>query len=221
MKKLISPIITILSICLSLSGCKLDAPDLPAGVTLGSSNLDTYQPVTEGSYWKYKLDFPASIFEISMTGKTQTINGNVYHIANGTYSTGTTAQGFYGINNHKYAIMQNMGTAGDIYFTYLVDNAEVGYTWTDNLTTSGTVNDVPGRVVGKITEKGITKTVSGKVYKNVIHTTVQLQYAFFPPEFETVGTYDFYVAKGIGTIETDSNVMGITAAEVLTDYKIK
>jgi hypothetical protein len=79
---------------------------------------------------------------------------------------------------------------------------------------------VSGQFVGKIMERNITRTVNGKVFNNVIHSQVELQYDY-GSGFTTTIVYDNYVAQNIGIIEIDSNGLGITGVETLLAYSIK
>ena len=101
------------------------------------------------------------------------------------------------------------------------DSKAVGDTWTTTPTDNGTISGFPARTVNTIKEKGITKVVNGKTFTDVIHTQVDLQYNL-GSGFTSTALYDFYLAKGVGMIETDTSVSGnIYEKETITDYSIK
>jgi len=88
------------------------------------------------------------------------------------------------------------------------------------MTDNGQVNGVAARVSGKIIEKSISRTVLGKTYANVIHTQVDVQYDI--DGFDSYSTYDMYIAKWIGIIETNNSVLGQKFNETkLVEYNVK
>ena len=135
---------------------------------------------------------------------------------------GITTTAYYYVVNHQYSIRAPLSIGGTVELQLANDNQPVGYTWTTQPTDNGLVNGVPAQTVNKILEASISKTVNGKGYSNVIHTQVDLQYDF-GTGFESAGIYDFYLAKGVGMIEEDSNLEGGALIEksTLTSYSIK
>ena len=169
---------------------------------------DTYMPVSKNSYWKYKLTgiFPGET-TLTCTGTSRTVNGLSCIVFTSTStSTPGTAEGFFAIKDHNYYTIQkgvspNTGAAFDINFLYLNDTASVGYNWNYK---AGQGNGYTAYLDGTIMEKGITMTVEGKTYKDVIHTEIELQYDIPMVGILTFATYDYYVAKNVGIIKLDS-----------------
>jgi hypothetical protein len=200
--------------------------------TTGSTGavVDTskgYFPSAANTYWKYRQVSGSTVDTAinTLTGNTSTINGKLYYDAvNQAGLTGTTT-GYYSAINHVFTVRGTSYFQGyTVEILYLKDNLAVNSTWIAPFTDSGTLNGAPARIVGKITEKDISRTVSNKVYNNVIHTTLQLQYDV-GSGFTTYGTYEYYIAKGIGVIEADAvvstGVGTLTTSSVLIDYSIK
>ena len=221
MKKLF-PI--ILTLAIIICGCGLK--DV-VGPISGTSSSDSYQPVSTGSTWTYNnqvLGIADYTSTIKMTGATTTINGNKYYAYNMTSAQLGAATGYYAQGGNMYRSRGTSLQAGvTVDMLYLDNNKAVGTTWTDKINDSGTVNGVPGRFVGKILEKNISKTIGGHTFNNVIHVTLDLQYDYAQGGgFETVMTYDYYVAKGVGLIEMDASLLGnVFSRENIVTYDIK
>ncbi len=220
----------LLCVCLLVS-CKKDT-DVPE--IDGADNPDNisesanYQPVTKNSYWKNEADFGTAIETetVTMTGNTKLINNKTYYEAESVIGKAATKSlAYYHHSNHIYKVRSTSLIYGvTVEFEYLNDTAKVGYTWTRSVTDNGKVNDIPARLVSKIKAVGLTKIVNGKTFKNVIQTEMKLQYNM-TGAFETSGTYDTYIAKGVGIIQINSDLdfMGIkmTSSTKLKEHSIK
>jgi hypothetical protein len=220
LKQTLATLATICLISVLFTSCGKNTTDDP-GPDDNNTNSASYQPLTVNSTWTYVTDYPTpDNVVLTATASTQTYNKKAYTIvqAKGT-KLGTQNQYFYNAN-HLYNYRVPVDGLGSIDFTYLNDNAAVNATWTANVTDDGTLSGIPARMTGTLIEKGISKTVSGKKYTDVIHTTVLLQYDI-ASTYTTLATYDFYVAKGIGIVEMDSNTYGITSTLKLQSYQIK
>ena len=220
------------SLTLLLNACKKDAPDFTGydsnGTVIttpqtGGGQLDTYLPASKGTYWKYQVTTGAKTDTnvITLTGNKTIIAGKTYLDATSKQTGMDEQPGYFYAGNHIYTLT---ATAAGITleFLYLNDTTAVGNSWTANLTTDGKVNGVPARLKGKIIEKDISRTVLAKSFNNVMHTQINIEYDFLDGRgFQNYGTYDYYIAKGIGLIETDSEVIGITTTSKIFDYAIK
>jgi hypothetical protein len=199
------------------------------GANTGTGSTATYQPLSAGSTWKYRTDYSAAYGYafadtdlITMGSKTLTINSKLYTQAYETHSGFSLADtGYYYTSNHDYSTMQKVptasGTSYAVEFLYLKDNAAVGTTWSSSLSYPhiGVI-----ALNGKITEKGISKTVAGKTFTNVIHTSVSLTMSVLGQS--VVANYEIYVAQGVGIVHIDLNEAGIgTIPEDLISYNIK
>jgi hypothetical protein len=186
----------------------------------------TYQPMSANSYWKYRQSGTfTGESTLTATGKKKTVNGIDYYIFNGSGVGGGEA--LFGIKDHNYyQLAQGVapnGASFDINFLYLNDTASVGYTWQHQ---AGQGNGFTAHTPGTIVEKGITMTVEGKTYKDVIHTRMEIQYDM--PVFGSItfATYDYYIAKNIGVIKADSEgdpilTNNAKTASNLFEYSIK
>lgn len=193
----------------------------------GGSTTGTYSPVTAGTNWVYKSVSGTYVdtLNYTMAGSTTTINSKLYSVVNLVSAKTGNSTGYFAAIKHVYTLAQSIPTTTDILeMQYLIDNAAVGTTWTTPASPTGTINGVPARISGKITEVGISKTVTGMVFNNVIHSTILLQYDY-GLGYQTSGTYEYYVAQNVGVIEIDSSISSfgasVTGVNSLLSYKIK
>lgn len=179
-----------------------------------------YQAFTRGSSWQYKttLHEPGSAPEttvITMTDGLYYMDGKTFHQAKST--TGTeTENAFFGYNDKVYSIRQVDETAANgesFTLPYLNPDLAAGANWTTTANVPG--GTVPIQVKTTIVEKGISKTIQGKTYTNVIHSQADVQYKL-NTAFQTVLIYDFYVAKGVGMI----GIYAKTPSGPLTDTEL-
>ena len=206
------------------TGCKKDSPISKNSPTLS----DNYWPVTTGSTWTYseKDANDNNIYSntIKLLGDTSMINGKPYYNITVTApATATPIFGYLREDSHLYKLRE-VAKAGDIALEYqiLIDTAAAGYTWTATTNETGNYAGVPSRVISKIVEKGITKTINGKTFDKVIHTQTQLQFLSQGTTYNDAEMHDFYFAKGIGMIEDiESNQGTVLYTRDLSDYTIK
>jgi hypothetical protein len=211
--------ITLISLLLLLTSCGLKevvGPNAEGGTT----NSDSYQPVTKGSNWKYSLQVVgqsgAQENTITMTGDVMTKNGNTYYKA--TQILGTdTAVGYFA---HTGSLYISHGEDDDNDEPYLDDSKPAGGVYIFKVT-DATGGGTPTQYLGTILEKGISKTIGGKTFNNVIHTRVELQ-ANGGKGYITTDKNEYYIAKGIGMIEIDAYLGSILLAkQTIVSYNIK
>lgn len=198
-----SSILSLLVILVLATGCKKDKDEEPGGVPKG----DSYQPLTQGSFWKYKqTGLFAGEYTLTATGTKKTVDGIEYVLMESSGS-GQSSSAYYGVKDNNY-YLRVVGTSPgglpfDLTQLYLNDKEAAGYTWPF---AAGHGNDFAAFAPGKIIERDLTMTVQGKSYTNVIHTQVKLSYEI--PEFGTMGgmIYDYYMAKGVGVIRSEATV---------------
>ncbi len=216
MKKILSTL--ILGSAMLIAGCSKKNNPGP------SASADTYLPISSGSTWTYNdvVNGNTSQLTITMTGGTSVINGKTYYAGTSASVTRGTSTGYFYSANHSYSFRASSATAGiTIELQMGNDEQNVGYSWTTTPTDNGSVNGVPAKTVNTIKEKNITKTVNGKTFNSVIHTQVDLQYDL-GAGYQSVATYDIYLAKGVGMIENDTSVSGSAyEVETITGYTIK
>lgn len=196
----------------------------PSGGGGGGSTPDTYQPVTAGSFWKYKDSaFTGQVTLMTATGTKKTFGGKTYDVIKSETAGQPAVEGYFYVAKPLYGIRQdvNNGIATTIEFIHLNDTASVGYSWTDNMPP---VNGLSARFNGTIMERNISKTVTGKNFTNVIHTQLELEYEIPVLGWTSFAVYDYYIAKGVGIIriETTQTFGGsLRTVADLIDYSIK
>lgn len=194
------------------------------------SNSDTYQPLTAGSSWKYKqTGIFAAEYTIIVTSNKKTMDGIDYVELTGNGGAATNGSSWYGIKGNNYYLRSagtspNTGAPYDLTQLYCNDKEAAGYTWDF---TGGHGNGFTAKLPGKIIEKGITITVQGKTYTDVIHTQIHLTYDM-PQPIGNIGAifYDYYMAKGVGIVKIVSEGdpdFGLSFSSVaeLVEYNIK
>jgi len=187
-------------------------PTPPVGTT-------DYQPLTTGTTWRYQetqgTDVDTST--LTVTGRTRIINTKTYYVIEENSKDGKDSTYYYK-NNHNYITnSEDFADGVGTETLYLNDNEAVGYTWTGTAASNPLAS---GTYSGKIVEKGISKTVLGKTYTDVIHTQVVLKLTLLGIANATINC-DIYVAKGIGIIQFDTNDGTDTSSNKIIDYTIK
>jgi len=206
----------IVGLALVISSCQKSATNPPAT----EENQDVYQPVTKGSYWKYNQGNSTNVgvtttMTITMTGETLTSNALLFYKATAIKETHDYGNYFYH-DNGDYLMMGAL-TGVIEQSRYFKDDLQVGQTWENTGVTYG----YPIKIVGKIIEKGINRTVSGKQYTNVVHSQLNITQSVSGGPYVDFQTSDFYIAKGIGLIEIRNvSTRGSDYSE-LTEYSIK
>lgn len=200
-----------------------------SGWTAAIDTSKGYLPQTKGTYLKYREIAGSATDTISdnYTGNTSTINGIVYYELVSASNLMGVNTAYTAISNHMYHQRGTpLGQSTPVDFLFLEDNLAVGSSWTAPLSDNGLVNGMPAQIVGTITEKNVNRTVSGKTFNYVIHTTLQIQYDL-GSGFINYGVYDYYIAKGVGVIECDANIPtgigmpSVTTSTYIIDYAIK
>jgi hypothetical protein len=233
MRKLYPVLICICSSIFFLSCQKeVDFTDPSQGNNGGSggnggsgSTADSYYPLTKDSWWKYKDSLSGTVTDGKAINRTKTINGIVYTAIVPVTAPATDTSWFAAPRPNYYISQKGVspsGNAFDITFHYLNDTASVGYNWQYN---AGQGNGFIAYIKTTIMEKNISITVAGKNYTNVIHTRLDLSYDVLGTLMD-FGSYDYYIAKGIGIVKirTELTMFGMpllqTSADLL-DYQIK
>jgi hypothetical protein len=217
MKRNLLVILAVLT--LFYASCKKDSANTTP------SSADSYFPVTPGSTWRY-YDLVQSgstdTITIKMTGGTSIFNNKTYYnAATSSTNSGAGTEYFYAAN-HSYAIRALNAYAGTtIELKLYNDTAAVGSNFISTPTDNGLVDLLPARTINTVIAKNLTKTINGKTFTDVIHTEVDFQ-DDFSGGYITQFSYDFYLAKGIGMIESQLTILGGTYEEnVILDYSIK
>jgi hypothetical protein len=183
-----------------------------------SGNSATYINMNAGSSWTYHEDnssgaTPISFdYTVTSTDHDSTINGTKYHVYNYSYG----GNQYLSLSGHNYTQYDSVPIVGNSFIErlYLKDDASVGTPWTQNFPL--TIPDIPFPVTldisNKITEKGISRTVNGIDYSNVIHVSTSLSSDLIKSGLTS--SIDSYYAPNVGMIENSTVVkvdfMGFT-----------
>ncbi|TSD63947.1 hypothetical protein FFF34_015380 [Inquilinus sp. KBS0705] len=215
------PLVVVLLVF--INGCKKDTPDLNGYKPADHTYDNSYMPLSKGSTWNYTSGSGEQMVKTSLTltGDSTTINNRTYKLMlNKTTGAPDKTQYYYNAQ-HLYSVSENAGGVSLEYFC-LNDQLFTGNTWNAKLTPTGLVNGVPGRISGQVVERNVTKIVLGKTYIYVIHTRLSVQYDYsHTGEYKEYGSYDYYFAKGVGIIQSNVTLGGITKTSMLTDYTIQ
>jgi hypothetical protein len=170
----------------------------------------TYINTSAGSTWSYQqVDSSGatpntSAYTVTSTSKDSTINGRKYHVYNYSYG----GNNYLALDGHTYYQYDSIPIPGGVNVerSYLKDNVAVGTTWKDdfNLTIPNIPVPVTLTATNTIAEKGISRTINGVSYSNVIHVSTTLSSALIPSGFTS--SIDTYYAPNYGLIESSTMI---------------
>lgn len=195
----------------------------------GTGNtLTTYQPITAGSYWKYRDTATNAIQTMTATNAFKTFDGRSYNIQLRTPALGNSSDTAYYSNSapNYYVYVQGQGQATgapvQMLFHYLNDTAAVGSSWNY---VAGQGNGFTASITTTILERNISVVVDTTTYTNVIHTKLNLSYNMMGMNMD-MGEYHYYAAKNIGIVKLGSilSVNGIpfmAQTQELVEYHIQ
>ncbi|MEO8412239.1 MAG: hypothetical protein ABI472_01210 [Ginsengibacter sp.] len=171
---------------------------------------DKYLTTSSGSSWNYhKTDSSGSTpvssdYTLSSTSRDSSINGKSYHVF--TISNGSN-QYLYNNGNDYYQFdsLPVDLSAAPFERLYLKDNAALGTNWIQSLTVSISGNPIPVILKYTIEEKGISRTVNGMTYSDVIHVSTSISSSLIPPASFSNNINSYY-AKKYGLIENSTIV---------------
>ena len=167
-----------------------------------------YANTISGSSWSYhQTDLSStnnsSDYTVTSTAKDTTINSRKYHVYH--YSYGGSE--YLAVDGHDYYQYDSIPITGGVNIErlYLKDGAAKGDTWKQDfsVTVPGSPLSIPLTVQNKMAEKGISMTVNGKSFSNVIHVTTTLASSQIPSSALT-SNIDSYYAPDYGLIENTS-----------------
>jgi len=184
----------------------------------------SYNPLSTGSWWKWKDTASGATTTSTVINKNKTANNIVYTaLLSDNGSRTDTAWAASPRPNYYLAaqgVSPNTGAPYDLVFHFLNDTASVGYSWQYN---AGQGNGFTSLIKTTIIAKGLSMTVEGKNYTDVIHTKLDLSYDIFGMVMQ-FATYDYFTARGVGIIKvrTDINAFGTSMQTCmnLVDHKI-
>ncbi len=212
-------------------------PDTPDDDPPGASTGD-YWPAALNNEWVYELDgveqAPTKIISINNIG------GNTYYTFDSQTGTGQVLTGSattrlrktnatYYMRVDDITVPPQNGMPGSTTtgaeYVILKDNLDVGGNWTDTYSQTTTYTDpaIPAITMnttnnGFIVEKGISVTVNGETYNNVIKTKL-VQSVTFAGQTTVTTTY-YWFAKNVGPIKTTMEGTGAVYNQDLVSYTL-
>lgn len=179
---------------------------------------DKYMSFSSGSSWNYRqlnnLTSVTTNYVVSSTTRDSIINGKTYHVFTNSNTGGNEYYYTTGNDYFTYRLLGALGNAA-VEDNYLKDNAPVNFSWSQayNISVPGVPFAVPVTVTYTIKETGISRTVNGIAYTDVIHSSGVITSALVPSA-SLVTDIQNYFARKYGMIETRNklslNFMGIT-----------
>jgi len=162
--------LTVLSVSILGISCQKD--DIATPVT---PTVVQYMSLTAGSTWNYELvnNAPATTttpFTITSTSRDSAIGSRSYHV----FTNSIGGNEYYTITGHEYYNFRSLPSAlggTSVEYLYLKDNAAVGDSWNQSFPVTLSGISLNATLTNTITEKGISKTVKGIAYADVIHVT--------------------------------------------------
>ncbi len=196
----------ILSLAI-IAGCsKNDSPTV-------TPQDNTYLNTSANSSWNYQendssLSTPVvTNYTITSTSRDTVINTKSYHI----YTNSLGGFNLQNMSGHDYyqfdSLPAGLGT-GVFERLYLKDNVTPGTNWSQSLsvTIPGVPIPIPVTITNTVAENGISRTVNGVVYNNVIHVSTSLSSALIPAASLTTNINSYYAPK-YGLIENSTIVV--------------
>ncbi len=171
---------------------------------------DNFMNMKAGSTWNYEVtnNTPptnTSPYTLTSTNRDTTIAGKQYHVYT---NSNNGASEYYYVSGTDYYTYQSLPAAlggSKVENLYLKAGAPVNSNWSQTYNISFNSLPLAVTVVNKIEEKGISRTVNGISYNNVIHVSTSLSVAGVPPA-SLITDIDYYYAPNYGMIENTSKI---------------
>lgn len=184
-----------------------------------------YSPLTVGSNWTYNYteNSTTDVYKLTATGQDTLVNGRNYKVLTSTDGTNR----YLSKIDSNYYRFASFGAIGSFEELYLKDNRDVNSTWTNSVSINYSGASLPANLTYTVKEKGITHTVNGTVYKDVIHVRLDIEVALPIVGNSNIGGGDFYYAKDVGLIENSISLsiplanFTYSSSQLLTAYEIK
>jgi hypothetical protein len=180
-----------------------------------------YTPSTAGSTWTYSSNTGQS-YTLTATDRDTVAMGRTYKVYSSTNGVNQyrTKQGS---DYYRFGVLPVIAPAG-MEELYLKDNQDVATFWQTTQTFMAPGIPIPLVATLKYTmvEKGISRTVSGKAFSDVLHVRLDVTVS----NLGSVGGGDFYYANWVGLIESSLQLSAqgtqfVNSTEILTAYTIK
>jgi hypothetical protein len=187
----------------------------------------SFLPVTTNSTWTYdtknNINSATGTYTLKVTGKDTSIGSKTYKVCSKTAGENE----YYLKSGSDYYQFANFAVANQkVELLYLKDNVNPGLSW--DQTISITVPGLPtatATLTNKVEEKGISYTVGGKTYSNVIRvksTIGAITIPGLPTAIIPITDINSYYAAGIGRIysRTKISITIPTVTPINTDDEI-
>lgn len=244
MKKLLSllAIVTVTTFFYSCETESLDSDLLQQEIDNPTNPTNPTNPGASGSYWPYAINNEweyenASDNQTMKIISTETYQGNSYFKVDNLFGAGNNVAGSFVFllryDNGKYrlntrgTLITPPGAIAPYEYSVLRDDLPAGGTWTETAEQVTTYTGIPTAITmtntyqGTILEKGVSVTVAGETYPDVIHSkmvsTSTMTGFPMPP---TVVTTEYWFAKNVGPVKAVITTGGTTNTTVLVDYLI-
>ncbi len=182
---------------------------------------DNYLNTSSGSSWNYHVTdnsgiVPANDYTLTSTSLDTSINGKSYHV----FTNSAGGSQYTTIIGHDYYQFDSLPTgisSAAIERLYLKDNLAAGDNWNQSITIPipGSIIPIPFTVSNTISAVGISRTVNGIIYNDVIQVSTQIS-SLLIPAASLVTSIDSYYAKKYGLIENTS-VVHLDFAGIIQD----
>lgn len=189
---------TLLILCLLLGtfvSCSKETDPKPA-----STAEQDYLPTSAGSTWTYGGITP---YTLTVTGKREVINGRTFHEMETTQGT-TKNRSLLLKEKGVYTGIGFQPGMGNVEIAILKEETPVGKPWEQ----TNTINGIETKMTFSIVEKGVSKTVEGKTFKNVINVKMETAVVFMGVEIDSGVSANYYFSKGVGLILSDFGARG-------------
>ncbi len=191
--------------CFFAASCSKDNGPAPT-----PNPTNNFMNMKAGSTWNYEVtnNTPppsTSSYTLTSTNRDSTIAGKQYHVYT---NSNNGASEYYYVSGTDYYTYQSLPAAlggSKVENLYLKAGAAVNSSWSQLYNISFNSLPLAVTVVNKIEEKGISRTVNGISYNNVIHVSTTISVAGVPPA-SLVTDIDYYYAPNHGLIENSSKI---------------
>lgn len=202
------------------------------GGNSGGSSSGDYWPTAINNEWSYDNNSTVSLMKIV---STETVNGQLYYKFNPQSGSGTSSSGSATSSLNKNSGVYNLktddvtinaggltGTQTGYEFIILKDNIPVNGTWNGTYSQTTTYLGIPPITVNTtynaiILEKGVSETVNGELFNNVIKVKIDQTAVFAGAPSATVST-EYWFAKDVGIIKAVTSTSGVNYTNILIDY---
>ena len=200
----IKKILSFLTLCIVAFSCKKNTTTTlpPAAVP--------YMSVTVNSTWQYQftdnITAKTNNYILTSTNRDTSIGSKMYHVFTNSAAGLSEYYNVSGADYYNYrSLSANLGNS-KLEILYLKDNQTEGSTWQQTSTLDVSGLTIPVTINNKIEEKGISRSVNGITYQDVIHVSSTISSDAIPSAKLVTDIHNYYAPK-VGVIESTYKVM--------------